>query len=64
MVFRLDGGSEWEQIGRVAEHVYREQPGCRAFWDRERLWLDVEGTSGVVDVRRNMGKQWAGPGAF
>jgi hypothetical protein len=64
VVFRLDDGSEWEQIGRVEEYVYREQPGCRVFWDREKLWIDVEGTSAVAEVRRYMGRRWAGAGAY
>ncbi len=34
------------------------------FWERERLWLGVEGTSGVVELRRCMGTRWAEPGAF
>jgi hypothetical protein len=64
VVHRLDDGTEWEQIGRVEEYVYRGQPGCRVFWDGERLYIDVEGTSAVVEVRRYMGKRWTGPGAF
>jgi hypothetical protein len=64
VVHRLDDGSEWEQTGDTKEYVYRERPGCRVFWVRERLLLDVEGTSGVADVWRYMGKRWAGPGAF
>jgi hypothetical protein len=64
IVHRLDGGSEWEQTGETKEYVYRQRPGCRVFWDRERLWLDVEGTSGVAQVRRYTGKRWAGPKAF
>jgi hypothetical protein len=64
VVHRLDDGTEWEQVGRVEEYVYRERPGCRVVIDRERLWIDVEGTSGVAEVRRYMGKRWAGTGAF
>ncbi len=64
VVFRLDDGTEWEQVGNVEEYVYREQPGCRVFWDGERLYIDVEGTSGVAEVRRYLCKRWAGPGAF
>ena len=64
VVFRPDDGTKWEQIGRVEEYVYREQPGCRVFWDGERLYIDVDGTSGVAEVRRYMGKRWAGPGAY
>jgi hypothetical protein len=64
VVHRLDDGSEWEQTGDTKEYVYREHPGCRVFWDRERLGLDVEGTSGVAEVRRYAGRRWAGPGAY
>ena len=41
-----------------------EQQGCRVYWDRERLWIDVDGTGTVAEVRRYMGRRWAGPGAF
>jgi hypothetical protein len=64
VVHRLDDGSEWEQTGDTREYVYRKRPGYRVFWDRERLWLDVEGTSGVAEVRRYAGRRWAGPGAY
>lgn len=63
VVHKLDDGSEWEQTGNIKEYVHRERPGCRVFWDRERLWIDVEGTSGCAEVRKNMGKRWAGSGA-
>jgi hypothetical protein len=64
VVHRLDDGTEWEQVGNVEEYVYRERPGCRVIFDRERLWIDVEGTSGVAEVRRYVGRRWAGTGAF
>jgi len=64
VVHRLDDGSEWEQVGRTEEYVYRERPTCRVFRDRERTWIDVEGTSGIAEVRRFTGRRWAGPGAF
>jgi hypothetical protein len=64
VVHRLDDGSEWEQVGNVEEYVYRERPGCRVIFDRERLWIDVEGTSAVAEVRRYLGRRWAGTGAF
>ena len=63
VVHRLDDGSEWEQVGNVREYVYRERPGCRGP-EHERLWIDVEGTSGVAEVRGYSGKRWAGPGAY
>jgi hypothetical protein len=52
VIFRLDDGTEWQQVGRAEEYVYREQSGCRVFWDGERLYIDVEGTSSVAEVRR------------
>ena len=64
VVHRMDDGSEWEQVGNVEEYVYRERPTCRIIWDRERHWIDVEGTSGVAEVRRYSGRRWAGPGAY
>ena len=64
VVFRLDDGTEWEQTCDRKEYVYRERPACRVFWDQERHWIDMDGTSGVADVRRYMGKRWAGPGAY
>jgi hypothetical protein len=64
VVHRLDDGTEWEQVGLTKEYVYRERPGCRVFWDRERLWIDVEGTSGVAEVRRYTGRRWKSPVAF
>ncbi len=36
---------------------------CRIVFDRERHWIDVEGTSGVAEVRRYVGRRWAGAGA-
>lgn len=64
IVHRLDDASEWEQVGNTKEYVYGERPSCRVIFDRERLWIEVEGTSGVVEVRRYMGRRWAGPVAY
>jgi hypothetical protein len=64
VVHRLDDASEWEQVGNTKEYVYRERPGCRIIFESERFWIDVEGTSGVVEVRRYTGKRWTGPGSF
>jgi hypothetical protein len=64
IVHRLDDGSEWEQTGNTKEYVYRERPECRVYWDQECLWIDVQGTDGVVQVRKYAGKRWAGSGAF
>jgi hypothetical protein len=43
--------------------VYRERPGCRVIWDRDRHWIDVEGTGCRVEVCRYAGRPRAGPGA-
>jgi hypothetical protein len=64
IVHRLDDASEWEQVGAIKEYVYQERPGCRIIFDRERLWIDVEGTNGVAEVRRYTGRRWVGSGAF
>ena len=64
VVHRLDDGTEWEQTSNTEEYVYREHPGCRVFWDRDRLWIDIEGTSSVAEVRKYTGRRWAGPGAY
>jgi hypothetical protein len=64
IVHRLDDGSEWEQTGDAREYVYEERSECRVFWEQERLWIDVEGTSGAARVRKYMGKRWAGSGSF
>ncbi|QDV36417.1 hypothetical protein [Tautonia plasticadhaerens] len=63
-VHRLDDGSEWEQVGNVKEYVYRERPACRILQDQDRLFLDVEGTSGIAEVRQFHGKRWSGAGAY
>ena len=57
IVHRLDDASEWEQVGNIKEYVYQERPACRVILDRERLWIDVEGTSGVAEVRRYTGRR-------
>jgi hypothetical protein len=64
VVHRLEGGSEWEQTGNTKEYVYRERPECRVFRDRERLRIDVQGTSGVAEVREVHGQMVDGTGAF
>jgi hypothetical protein len=64
VIHRLDDGSEWEQVENAQEYVYRERPRCRIIWDDERHWIDVDGTSGIAEVRKYTGKQWAGPGAY
>src|SRR4051812_16548137 len=62
VVHRMDDGTKWEQVGNVNEFVYRERPSCRVLRDAERHYIDVEGTSGVAEVRPYTGKRWAGPG--
>jgi hypothetical protein len=64
VVHRLDDGTEWEQVGSIREYVYRERPACQVIWHRRRHWLDVEGTSGIAEVRRYAGTQSAGPGTW
>jgi hypothetical protein len=63
-IHRLDDGSKWEQVGGVTEHVCRERPAFRILRDQGRLFLDVEGTSGIAEVRQFMGKRWSGSGAY
>lgn len=63
VVHRLDDGTEWEQVGDTKEYVYRDRPGCRIIFDRERLWIEVDGMSGVAEVRRYAGRRWASTGA-
>jgi hypothetical protein len=60
MIHRLDDASEWEQVGDSKEYIYQERPVCRVIFDRERFWIDVEGTNGAVEVRRYMGRRWTG----
>jgi hypothetical protein len=62
VIHRLDDGSAWEQVGKVQEYVYRERPGCWIIFDHERHWIDVEGMSGVAEVRRYAGTRWDGRG--
>jgi len=64
VVHRLDDGTEWGQTGRAEEYAYRERPSCRVFWDGERLYIDMEGTSTVAEVHIYVGKRWARPGAY
>ena len=50
-VYRLADGSRWRQEDGHAESAYRENPGVRLLTDGTgRLYLDVQGTSGVVWV--------------
>ena len=43
------------RLGKIEEYVYRERPVCRIILERERHWIDVDGTSTVAEVRRTWG---------
>jgi len=62
VVHRLDDGSEWEQVGNTREYVYQERPRCRIIWQTDRHWIEVDGTSGVAEVREYVGRRWTAPG--
>ncbi len=62
IVHRLDDASEWEQVCPTREYVYQERPGCRIFVDCDRIWIMVEGTNGVAEVRPYMRMRWGIPG--
>ena len=65
-VYELSDGSRWRQADRRAEYVYREQPGAKLLRDQGigKTFLDVEGTSGVVEVVPDSGMRGMGCGAF
>jgi hypothetical protein len=44
---------------RGSAHVIRS----RIIFDREWLWIDVEGTSGVAEVKRHLVQRQGRPGA-
>jgi hypothetical protein len=50
-------------LGNLPQRPVCEQQGCLVFWDRDRLWIDVDGTGTVAEVRRDMGRRWALPRA-
>jgi hypothetical protein len=63
-VYRLADGSLWRQEDRRDEPCYREEPACRLLKDSTaRVYLDVQGTSGVVAVVPG-DHRWSGVGAF
>jgi hypothetical protein len=64
VVHRLDDASEWEQVSDVKEYVYKERPSCRITFDRDRIWLAVEGMNRAVEVRRYEGRRLARTGAY
>jgi hypothetical protein len=54
-IFRLEDGSVWTQEGPNDEPCYRESPGCRLLQEHMgRVYLDVEGTSGVAWVEQGL----------
>jgi len=65
-LYTLEDGSVWRQTGWGSEPVYRDRPVCRLLYapDRGLYWLDVEGTSSVVQVERVGRKRWKGPGPY
>lgn len=65
-VYFLEDGTSWRQTHQGSEPVYRERPSCKILFaqDRGLYWLDVEGTSGVVQVEKVGRKRWARPGVF
>jgi len=65
-VFELSDGSRWRQEDRRAEYVYREEPRAKLLWNQNigKLYLDVDGTSGVVVVVPESGMRGMGCGAF
>ena len=64
-VFELEDGSSWVQVSKHVEYVSRDRPAVRVWRDSTGLMaLDVEGTSGVVQVERYLGKRRSGLGAY
>lgn len=51
-VYRLANGEVWRQECNKFEFVYRENPVCRILPIGFECFLDVEGTSTVVRIRR------------
>ena len=56
-VYDLSDGRRWRQQSNVREYVYREQPIARLLWNQSigNRYLDVEGTSNVVEVKEDRG---------
>jgi hypothetical protein len=65
-VFQLSDGRRWRQESQSSEYAYRESPAARLLWNRSTgmRFLDVEGTSGVVNVVPDSGMRGMGGGAF
>lgn len=51
-VYRLENGEVWQQERNKFEFVYRENPGCLILSIGFDCFLDVEGTSTMVRIRR------------
>lgn len=65
-VYELSDGSRWRQEDPTAEYVYRDRPKARLLWNQSiaKMYLDVEGTSAIVWVRKDRGMSEMGHGAF
>jgi hypothetical protein len=63
-IFELSDGRRWRQESNTRENVYREAPKARLLWNQSigTRYLDVEGTSNVVEVKedRGVGGPYAG----
>lgn len=51
-VFELSDGGRWKQESPTDEPVYRQQPKAKLLRDKGtgRMFLDVDGTSSIVQV--------------
>jgi hypothetical protein len=65
-VFELSDGRRWRQESNTSEYVYREQPKARLLWNQSigTRYLDVEGTSSVVEGKKDRGVGGPYAGAF
>lgn len=54
-VYHLADGSRWRLVGETDEPVYRENPTARLPHKKDMglTFLDVEGTSAIVEVARD-----------
>jgi hypothetical protein len=65
-VFEHSDGRRWRQESNTSEDVYRESPKARLLWNQRTgtRYLDVEGTSSVVQVVPERGMGGLSAGAF
>lgn len=65
-VFELSDGRRWRQESNTREYVSRERPKARLLWNQSTStrYLDVEGTSSVVEDREDRGMGGLSAGAF